>query len=82
MNVFGVRYRTTIFGTSHGPFVGCTIEGLHAGMRIDEAFDLYKGVRDRTQAKVKFVWSPVNMAVFREFFKTIRDAAMFGKIQV
>jgi hypothetical protein len=51
-------------------------------LRVDEAFDLYKGVRDRTQAKVKFVWSPVNMAVFREFFKTIRDAAMFGKIQV
>ncbi len=38
MNVFGSRYRTTIFGTSHGPFVGCTIEGLRAGTRIDEAF--------------------------------------------
>jgi chorismate synthase len=36
MNVFGTRYRTTIFGTSHGPFVGCTIEGLRAGTRIDE----------------------------------------------
>lgn len=38
MNAFGSRYRTTIFGTSHGPFVGCTIEGLRAGIRIDEAF--------------------------------------------
>ncbi|MGI0147923.1 MAG: chorismate synthase [Thermoplasmata archaeon] len=38
MNTFGTRYRTTIFGTSHGPFVGCTIEGLRAGTRIDEAF--------------------------------------------
>ena len=35
MNVFGTRYRTTIFGTSHGPFVGCTIEGLRAGTRVD-----------------------------------------------
>lgn len=35
MNAFGVRYRTTIFGTSHGPFVGCTIEGLRAGTRVD-----------------------------------------------
>src|SRR5947199_10024597 len=36
MNVFGSRYRTTIFGTSHGPFVGCTIEGLRAGTPIDD----------------------------------------------
>lgn len=35
MNTFGSRYRTTIFGTSHGPFVGCTIEGLRAGTAID-----------------------------------------------
>ncbi len=38
MNTFGTRYRTTIFGTSHGPFVGCTIEGLTAGTRVDAAF--------------------------------------------
>lgn len=37
MNRFGERYRTTIFGTSHGPFVGCAIEGLRAGTRVDEA---------------------------------------------
>jgi len=38
MNTFGTHYRTTIFGTSHGPFVGCTIEGLPAGTRLDETF--------------------------------------------
>ena len=38
MNTFGTRYRTTIFGTSHGPFVGCIVEGLPAGTRVDEAF--------------------------------------------
>jgi len=38
VNTFGTRYRTTIFGTSHGPFVGCTIEGLPAGTRVDAAF--------------------------------------------
>ena len=38
MNTFGTRYRTTIFGTSHGPFVGCTIEGLPSGTRVDDAF--------------------------------------------
>ncbi|HKZ99140.1 MAG TPA: chorismate synthase [Thermoplasmata archaeon] len=36
MNRLGERYRTTIFGTSHGPFVGCAIEGLRAGTRVDE----------------------------------------------
>jgi len=36
MNAFGSRYRTTIFGTSHGPFVGCTIDGLRAGTPIDD----------------------------------------------
>src|SRR5207245_3875616 len=29
------RYRTRSFGTGHGPFVGCTIEGLRAGTPID-----------------------------------------------
>lgn len=36
MNSFGTKYRTTIFGTSHGPFVGCAIEGLYAGTPVDE----------------------------------------------
>src|SRR2546427_374282 len=31
MNTFGSRYRTTLFGASHGPFVGCPIEGRRAG---------------------------------------------------
>jgi chorismate synthase len=38
MNTFGDRYRTMIFGTSHGPFVGCTIEGLPAGTAVDVSF--------------------------------------------
>ncbi len=32
-----MRYRTLIFGTSHGPFVGCTLEGLKAGTPVDVA---------------------------------------------
>jgi len=35
VNTFGARYRTTVFGTSHGPFVGCTVEGLRAGTKVD-----------------------------------------------
>ncbi|HII41337.1 MAG TPA: chorismate synthase [Thermoplasmata archaeon] len=37
MNSFGTRYRTLVFGTSHGPFVGCTVEGLKAGTPVDVA---------------------------------------------
>jgi chorismate synthase len=35
MNTFGHLYRTTLFGTSHGPFVGCMVEGLEAGRKVD-----------------------------------------------
>lgn len=31
MNTFGTRYRTTIFGSSHGPVVGCVVDGCPAG---------------------------------------------------
>ena len=35
MMSFGERFRITIFGSSHGPEVGVTIEGIPAGTRID-----------------------------------------------
>lgn len=34
-NSFGNKYRFTIFGQSHAPAIGVTIEGLPAGMEID-----------------------------------------------
>lgn len=37
MMSFGERFRITIFGSSHGPEVGVTIEGIPAGTRIDPA---------------------------------------------
>ncbi len=33
---FGTRFRLTIFGESHGPAIGMVIDGLPAGMPIDE----------------------------------------------
>ena len=38
MNTFGTRLKFTSFGESHGVAVGCVIDGLPAGVRIDEAF--------------------------------------------
>ena len=38
MNTFGTRLKFTSFGESHGTAVGCVIDGLPAGVRINEDF--------------------------------------------
>ena len=34
MNTVGMSYKTTIFGSSHGPAVGCVVDGCPAGLAI------------------------------------------------
>lgn len=34
-NTFGTRFRVTTFGESHGAAVGCVIDGMPAGIRLD-----------------------------------------------
>ncbi len=36
MNTYGSAYRVSLFGSSHGPFVGATVEGCPPGERISE----------------------------------------------
>ncbi len=38
MNSFGQRFKFTTFGESHGKALGCLIDGVPAGIRVDEAF--------------------------------------------
>ncbi|QKF59792.1 chorismate synthase [Aliarcobacter lanthieri] len=38
MNTFGHRFRFTTFGESHGKALGCIVDGVPAGIRIDENF--------------------------------------------
>lgn len=38
MNTFGERFRVTTFGESHGEAIGCIIDGIPAGLRIDMDF--------------------------------------------
>ncbi len=38
MNRFGKAFSFTTFGESHGPAIGCVIDGVPAGLEIDEAF--------------------------------------------
>ncbi len=37
-NSFGKLFRLTTFGESHGPAIGCIVDGCPAGVDIDEAF--------------------------------------------
>ena len=36
-NTFGHLFRVTTWGESHGPAIGCVVDGCPAGLRLDEA---------------------------------------------
>lgn len=38
MNTFGKSFRVSTFGESHGEGIGCVIDGIPAGLHIDELF--------------------------------------------
>ena len=38
MNSFGKNFIITTFGESHGRALGCIVDGVPAGLRIDEEF--------------------------------------------
>ena len=37
-NTFGTRVSLTLFGESHGPEIGCVIDGLRPGLKVEEDF--------------------------------------------
>ncbi len=38
MNTFGIRFKFTTFGESHGKAIGVVVDGVPAGLAIDESF--------------------------------------------
>ncbi|NQY21409.1 MAG: chorismate synthase [Campylobacteraceae bacterium] len=38
MNTFGAKFRFTTYGESHGTALGCVVDGVPAGIKIDENF--------------------------------------------
>ncbi len=77
MNTIGVRYRTTIFGTSHGPFVGCTIEGLRAGTPVDTEF--VQSQLDRRRPGQSLLTSQRKEEDRVEFAEGVRGGATTGE---
>jgi chorismate synthase len=77
VNRFGARYRTTIFGTSHGPFVGCTIEGLRAGTRVD--MDEVQAQLDRRRPGQSLLTSQRKEEDRVEVSEGLRDGAATGE---
>ena len=77
MNSFGTRYRTLVFGTSHGPFVGCTIEGLKAGTPVDVA--RVQAQLDRRRPGQSLVTSQRKEEDRVEFTEGLRDGATSGE---
>ncbi len=53
MNSFGKRFCITTFGESHGKAIGCVVDGVPAGLRIDEAF-IQSELDRRKPGKSKF----------------------------
>ena len=53
MNTFGRKFRFTTFGESHGKALGCVVDGVPAGLVMDEAF-IQSEMDRRKPGKTKF----------------------------
>ena len=38
MNSFGIKFKFSTFGESHGTAIGCLVDGIPAGLVIDEEY--------------------------------------------
>jgi len=77
LNSFGTRYRTLVFGTSHGPFVGCTIEGLKAGTPVD--IEQVQAQLDRRRPGQSLVTSQRKEEDRVEFAEGLREGVTSGE---
>lgn len=53
MNTFGVALRLSTFGESHGAGVGCVLDGVPAGLRIDEDF-IAEALKRRAPGRTRY----------------------------
>ncbi len=76
MSSFGEAYRVTVFGASHAPFVGATIEGVPAGFCPD--FDALQRFLDRRAPGRSVFASPPREADGPQFTSGLTDGAADG----
>ncbi|MBR6954051.1 MAG: chorismate synthase [Clostridia bacterium] len=74
---FGQYLRLSIFGQSHGPAVGITVEGLPAGMRVDEEA-LRQALARRAPGRSPLT-TPRREQDEPEFLSGIRDGVLTGQ---
>ncbi len=53
-NTFGLLYAVTSFGESHGPAIGCVVDGCPPGLELNEA-DIQKDLDRRKPGQSKYV---------------------------
>lgn len=53
-NTFGKLFTVTTFGESHGPAIGCIVDGCPPGLALSEA-DLQNDLDRRKPGKTRFV---------------------------
>ena len=51
-NTFGTYITLTLFGESHGPEIGCVVDGLEPGLRVDETYIAHRLSLRRPQSHV------------------------------
>ena len=66
-SVIGDKIKLSIFGESHGEAIGCVIDGLPAGIKIDMNA-VYKDMQRRAPGKDKTA-TPRLEKIFRIFFR-------------
>ena len=59
MNTFGIKYRVSIFGESHGELIGVVLDGVPAGLELSEK-DLKSKPSEITTVTAKKTCSSAN----------------------
>ena len=75
-NTFGTLFRVTTFGESHGPALGCVVDGVPAGLQID--FDALKSELARRRPGQSGMTTPRNEADEPEILSGVLNGVATG----
>ena len=78
-NTFGHLFRVTTWGESHGPALGCVVDGCPPGIRLDEA-DIQVWLDKRRPGQSKFVTQRQEPDQVRILSGVFEDARTAGQV--